>query len=103
MTKAIAGRSPGNDDEVSIIWFPHKLNIVLEGWKDGLRTRLEYYTPLKKGFILQSKGAHFENNSPPGGATRGEIILHSISSFSRGTAWPLHFKFASYAYVWVGI
>ena len=22
--------------------------------------RLEYYTPLKKSFILQSKGAHFE-------------------------------------------
>ena len=58
--RKLAGRSPGNDDEVSIIWFPHKLNIVLEGWKDGLRTRLEYYTPLKKGFILQSKGAHFE-------------------------------------------
>ena len=29
--KAIAGRSPGNDDEVSVICFPHKLNIVLEG------------------------------------------------------------------------
>ena len=24
--------SPGNDDEVSTICFPHKLNIVLEGW-----------------------------------------------------------------------
>ena len=33
----------------------------LDGW-EGLRTRLEYCTPLKKGFVLQSKGkgAHFE-------------------------------------------
>ena len=30
--RKLAGRSPGNDDEVSIICFPHKLNIVLEGW-----------------------------------------------------------------------
>ena len=37
----------------------HKLNILLDGW-EGLRTRLEFYIPLKKkGFILQSKGAHF--------------------------------------------
>ena len=28
----LVGRSPGNDDEVSIICFPHKLNIALEGW-----------------------------------------------------------------------
>ena len=33
--------------------FVHELNIVLEGW-------LEYYTPVKKGFILQSKGAYFQ-------------------------------------------
>ena len=39
--RKLAGRSPGNDDEVSIICFPHKLNIVLEDWK-GLRTRLVY-------------------------------------------------------------
>ena len=25
-------RSPGNDDEDRIICFPHKLNIVFEGW-----------------------------------------------------------------------
>ena len=25
-------RSPGNDDEVRVICFPHKLNIVFEGW-----------------------------------------------------------------------
>ena len=30
--RKLAGRSPGNDDEVSRICFPHKLNIVLEGW-----------------------------------------------------------------------
>ena len=29
--RKLAGRSPGNDDEVSIIGFPHKLNILLEG------------------------------------------------------------------------
>ena len=56
MTKASQARPPGNNDKVSRICFPHKLNnIVLE----GLRTRLEYCTPLKKGFILQSKGGHF--------------------------------------------
>ena len=46
-TNAIAGRSPWNDDEVSIICVPHQLNMVLECWQ-GLRTRLEYYTSLKK-------------------------------------------------------
>ena len=28
----LAGRSLGNDDEVSIICFSHKLNILLESW-----------------------------------------------------------------------
>ena len=56
-TKA-SWRSPGTD-EVSIILFSHKLNIVLEGWKD-LRKRLEYYKPMqKKSFFLQSKGGQF--------------------------------------------
>ena len=27
----------------------------MEGWQ-GLRMRLEYYAPLKKGFVLQLKG-----------------------------------------------
>ena len=31
-------------------------------------------------------------------ATHGEITFHFFSSTSHGTAWPLHFKFASYAY-----
>ena len=55
------GRSPGNDDEVSIICFPHKLNIVLERWQ-GLRTpdaKVLYTVAKKKNFILQSKGGHF--------------------------------------------
>ena len=30
--KLVGRRSPGNDDEVSVIIFPYKLNIVLEGW-----------------------------------------------------------------------
>ena len=41
----------GNDDEVSIICFPHE---VLEGWY-GLRRRLEYYTPLKKALFCSLK------------------------------------------------
>ena len=32
-----------------------------------------------------------------------KIIFHFLSSASRGTAWPLHFKFASYAYAEQGI
>ena len=55
---------------------------------------LEYYTSLKKGFILQSKGAHLEKIFAAALRARGEII----SSALHGTAWPLHFKFASYAY-----
>ena len=51
----LAGWTPRNNDKVSIISFPHKLNIVMEGWQ-GLRMRLEYYAPLKKGFVLQLKG-----------------------------------------------
>ena len=31
-------------------------------------------------------------------ATRGEILLHFFRRASRGAAWPLHFKFVSYAY-----
>ena len=30
---------------------------------------------------------------------RGEITFYFFSSTSRGSAWPLHFIFASYAYV----
>ena len=55
----------------SILQFP---NILLDGW-EGLKA----YTFEKR----QSKGAHFE------------IFFHRAS---RGAAWPLHFKFASYAY-----
>ena len=32
-------------------------------------------------------------------ATRGKITFQFLSSVSRGTQRPLHFKFASYAYV----
>ena len=31
-------------------------------------------------------------------ATQGEIYFPFFSSATHGTAWPLHFKFASYAY-----
>ena len=63
----------------------HIINILLVAW-EGLRMRLEYYIPLKKkGFILQSEDPNFEN------IRRG--AKHS-------TAWPLHFKFASRAYVY---
>ena len=50
--RKLAGRSPGDD------YFPHS-----EYYTGGLvrsENELEYYTPLKKGFILQSKGAHLE-------------------------------------------
>ena len=75
----LAGRSPGNDDEVSTISVLH-INWVLylrvaKVWNEA--------TLLKKGFILQSKGAYFQ-----------KIGCHAM----RGTAWPLHFKFGSYAY-----
>ena len=35
---------------------------------------LEYYTPLKKGFILQSKGARFKKNLPPRYARRNYFL-----------------------------
>ena len=84
--RKLAGRSPGNDDEVSIICFPH-----IEYCTGGLvRSENEariLYT-IEKGFILQSKGVHFEK-------IRRRAYF---SSASHGEAWPLHFKFASYTY-----
>ena len=53
-------------------------NISLDGW-EGLKA----YTFEKR----QSKSAHFSKIS---------------RRASRGAAWPLHFKFASYAYVYIG-
>ena len=58
---------------------------------------LEYYTPLKTGFILQSNSAHFEKKIRRR-AEHGEIIFQFCISALRGTTWPLHFKFASYTY-----
>ena len=56
--RKLAGRSPGNDDKVSIVCFPH-----IEYCTGGLvRSENEariLYT-VEKGFILQSKSAHFE-------------------------------------------
>ena len=49
--RKLAGRSPGNDDEDSILSFLHKLNIVLV----SLRTRLECCTPLKKALFCSLK------------------------------------------------
>ena len=62
---------------------------------------LEYYTLLKKGCILQSKGAHFEkfHHRAMGGS---EITFNLCSNASCGLAWPLHFKFASFTYVLIG-
>ena len=51
--------SPGNENEVSIICSPHKVNFLLDGW-EGLRTRPENYIPLEKKHTLQSKGSHFK-------------------------------------------
>ena len=78
----------------NIIGFPHKLNIVLEGWY-GLRMRLQYYTPLKN---LHSKGANFEKFAAAHSAAK-VLSISVFSSTSCGTAWPLHFKFASCTYV----
>ena len=65
----------------SIVQFP---NILLDGW-EGLKA----YTFEKR----QSKGAHFEKIYCR--AMRGKIVFrHTL----HGAAWPLHFKFASYAY-----
>ena len=54
--RKLAARSLGNDNEVSVICFPHKLTIVLEGCKNEA---IILYTALEN-FTLQSKGAHFE-------------------------------------------
>ena len=64
-----------NDDKVSIslICSPHKLNIVLDGWQ-GQRMRVEYYTPLKKGFIFHSKGGYLEKFRHH--AQHSEITFH---------------------------
>ena len=83
-----AGWSPGNDDEVST--FNRLPNILLDGW-EGLKA----YTFQKR----QSKGAHFEKVFRR--ATRCEITSHFLRRASRGAAWPLHFKFASYAYAMI--
>ena len=90
--RKLAGHSPGNNDEVSTISVLH-INWILylrvaKVWNEAI--------PLKKGFILQSKGAYFQKIGRH--AMRGVIIFHFFSSTSRGTAWLLHFKFGSYAY-----
>ena len=54
---------------------------------------------VEKGIIF--KGAHFEKIRRR--ATRSEFTFHYFSSASRDTAWPLPFKFASYAYGLSGI
>ena len=81
--RKLAGRSPGNDDEVSIICFPH-----IEYCTGGLvRSENEariLYT-VEKGFVLQSKSEHSEKIRRR--ATRGEITFLSFSNASRGTAW----------------
>ena len=63
-------------------------NILLDGW-EGLKA----CTFEKR----QSKGVHFEKISA---ALRAAKFLHIFSRrASRGAARPLHFIFASYAYV----
>ena len=59
--------------------------------------RLEYYTPLKKGFILQSKGGYLEKFTA---ALRAAILLcFLLTAFRAAQQGPLHFRFASYTYV----
>ena len=63
-------------------------NILLDSW-EGLKA----CTFEKR----QSKGAHFERNFRR--TKCSEITSHFFRHASRGAAWPLHLKFASYAYV----
>ena len=65
-------------------------NILLDGWE-----ALKAYFFDKR----QSKGAHFEKIFRRAAARRN--YLHFFRRASRGAAWPLHFKFASYAYALV--
>lgn len=51
-----------------------KLGTLLDGWK-GLRMKFEYYTPLKKGLILQSKGWQAFDE------VCHHVTLHKISQF----------------------
>ena len=78
-----AGQSPVNDDEVSII-----LPFPIIYWtirKICMRTRLEYYTPLKKALKKHTLYNKFA------------AALQPISCrASHGTPWSLHFEFASY-------
>ena len=53
------------------------------------------YTPLKKGVNLQSKDADFEKFTAACSAAK---LLLIFSSALCSTTWPLHLKFASYAY-----
>ena len=68
-------RSPGNDDEVSIICFPQKL---MDGSVRSENEARILYT-VEKGFIWQSKRAHFEKNLPPRYARR--ITFHFLAAF----------------------
>ena len=58
--RKVAGQSPGNDDEVSIICVWHKLNIVATGGLVRSENEARILYTVEKGFILNSKGAHFE-------------------------------------------
>ena len=64
--------------------------------REGLRTRLEYYTPLKKALFCSLKVHTLKKFADAHSVAK--LLPIFISSTSRGTAWPLHFKFASYTY-----
>ena len=70
LMRKLAGRSPGNDDKVSIICFPQKL---MEGSVRSENEARILYT-VEKGFIWQSKRAHLEKFPPPRYARR--ITFH---------------------------
>ena len=57
--RKLAEQSPGNDDEISIICFPHKLNTVLESSKGLSLNEARILYTIEKRLYLQSKGAHF--------------------------------------------
>ena len=85
----------GTDDEVSIICFPH-IEYCTGGLVRSENEARTLYTVEKKGLFCSPKVHTLKEIRRR--ATRGETTFHFLSSASRGIAWPLHFKFASYAY-----
>ena len=64
------------------------------------RTELEYYTPLKEALFCSLKVHTLKKFATALRAVK-LYTVQFLSSASRHTAWPLQFKFSSYAYDFV--